>query len=74
MRVTGSDGHVRIDDLRCPRCGRALAISLLEVAADDGDEPEALVLLDCPSGDFHGTVTRNVALEFITAEVVRRLR
>ena len=70
----GKEGAYTGGGFACPRCGRPLEVSLLEVAADDGDEPETLVLLDCPNGDFRGTVTRERLLERFTAEVMARLR
>lgn len=55
--------------LRCPRCGSALEVRLLELP----DEDETLLLFDCPKNDFHAMLTRKDIVTALTAEVRKRL-
>lgn len=57
--------------LRCPSCGGALKFRLLELP--DEDEPETLLLFDCPTGDFHATATREDIVAVLTAAVREQL-
>ena len=56
---------------RCPRCGSLLGVRLL--ALPDEDEPETLLLFDCPRGDFHSTVTHQDIITVLTAAVREQL-
>jgi len=51
-----------------------LGVRLLEVPDEDEDEPETLLLLDCPRGDFRATLTHDDVLTMLSAEVRKRLR
>jgi len=53
------------------RCG--VEVRLLELA-EGPDEPETLVLLDCPQGHVHATLTRKDVATMLSAEVRKRLR
>lgn len=46
---------------------------LVDVKEEDGDEGELLLLLDCPRGDFHATVTYKDIVAALTTEVRERL-
>ena len=58
---------------RCPRCGLVLDLRLLEFKDEAEDDGELLLLLDCPKGDFHATVTYEDVVAALAAEVARRL-
>ena len=71
-RVDNTDSGVQ-SPLLCPICGTILDLDLVEVRDEtDGDE-EPLLLLDCPRGDFHATLTYGDVVSFITAEVTAKL-
>ncbi len=40
---------------RCPVCGAVLVVRLLELEDEGRDEPETMLLLDCPKGHVHAT-------------------
>ena len=56
---------------RCPRCGSVLGVGLLELP--DEDEPETLLLVDCPREDFRGTLTHQHIITVLTAAVREQL-
>ena len=58
---------------RCPTCDGVLGLDLVEVRDDADGDGELLVLLDCPRGDFHATLTYGDVVSFITAEVTAKL-
>jgi len=58
---------------RCPVCGARLEVKLLELE-DERDEPETMLLLDCPQGHVHATLTQKDIIAALSAEVQKRLR
>lgn len=58
--------------LACPHCGTELSAELLVL--DDEAEQEAVLLLDCPTGDFHLAVTEEDVRNAVAEEVTARLR
>lgn len=59
---------------RCPVCGAVLEVKLLELEDEARDEPETMLLLDCPQGHVHATLTQEDVVTMMTAEVRGRLR
>lgn len=60
--------------LPCPMCGTLLKFSLLEVEDEDAGTTDLLLLLDCPTGDYHGTLTQKDITKVLAAEVIRYLQ
>lgn len=57
----------------CPECGTVMMVRLLELKGECQDEPEMLVLLDCPEGHVHTTLTQEDVVAVLTDEVLKRL-
>lgn len=70
-RGDGTDGVQGLPP--CPVCGTILDLNLVEVEGEADSEGEPLLLLDCPRGDFHATLTYGDVVSFITAEVTAKL-
>lgn len=68
----GDEAKRGVKPLYCPRCGAELLAELL--VFEDEVEPEAVLFIDCPRGDFHTAVTENDILEVAATEVMARLR
>ena len=61
--------------LYCPTCGAELVTELLILEEEEEEAgQEALLLLDCLTGDFHLAVTEKDILEVAATEVMMRLR
>ncbi len=68
------DDATRIEGLlRCPKCGTVLGTRLLKLDDEDQDELKTLLLLDCPRGHVHATLTHNDIVAAVSAEVQERL-
>ena len=76
--MTHKGKHHRVTDaarlLCCPECVAVLQTKLLELKDEDQDEPEMLLLLDCPKGHVHATLTPQDIVAAVSAEVLKRLR
>lgn len=70
-RASRTDNLTR-EPLHCPQCGSVLDLDLIEVG-DEDDAGELLLLLDCPRGDFHATMTYGDVVAALTTEVRERL-
>jgi hypothetical protein len=60
--------------LHCPACGSRLGLRVMDVDDEDPAEVVWLLLLDCPLGDYHGTLTQHDVARLAAAEILRRLR
>lgn len=58
--------------LHCPTCGAELSAELLVLAAEAGQE--AVLVLDCPTGDFCLAVTEADVRTALADEVMARWR
>ena len=58
---------------RCPACGLVLDLNLVEIKDEAEDDGELLLLLDCPRGDFHTTLTYRDVVTLVAAEVAKTL-
>lgn len=68
------DENVHLNEpLRCPVCGAALNVCLLDLEDEDLASKEMLLLLDCPQGHVHATLTHDDITAMLTAQVRKQL-
>lgn len=58
--------------LHCPTCGTDLFAELLVIEDEAGQE--AVLVLDCPTGDLHLAITEADVRNVMAKEVMARLR
>lgn len=69
------NGEVHRDEVpHCPVCGAVLDARLLDLEDEDAPTSETLLLLDCPQGHVHATLTHADIIVVLSAEVLERLR